>query len=77
MASAGWVRLKGFRFPMSYRVRCRMARLLTLGKVRASYTYYPNSVLIRIEFDESRMETVLEHVRRILREWGRQNQIAM
>ncbi len=54
-----------------------MARLLTLGKVRASYTYYPDSVLIRIEFDESRMETVLEHVRRILREWGRQNQIAM
>ncbi len=75
MGSSGYVRLQKFKFPVSYRIRCKMARFLTGGKIRATYENQPDFVLITIEFDESQMERVLGHVTRIIKEWGRQNQI--
>ncbi len=75
MGSSGYVRLEEFKFPLAYRIRCKLARFLTGGKIRATYEYRPDSVLISIEFHESQMETVLGHVTKIIKEWGRQNQI--
>ncbi len=71
------MRLPRFKFPLSYRIRCKLARFLTGGKIRATYENHFDSVFIKIEFDESQMERVLGHITKIVKEWGRQNQISV
>lgn len=71
------MRLTNFRMPFSYKVRCKLSRLLTLGKVKASYRYYQDNVLIRIEFDGAYLVTVLQRLSQLLKAWGRQNGIHM
>ncbi len=75
MAAVGWVRLTKFRMPFTYRIKCKLSRLLTRGRIRASYERNPNSVLIRIQFDGAYLETVLERFSGLIREWGRQNHV--
>jgi hypothetical protein len=75
MSSTGWIRLKKFNLPFTYRLKYRLSGPLTLGKIKTSYRYHQDSVLITIEFDGESLKTVLENLSELLREWGRQNNV--
>ncbi len=75
MASVGWIKLRRFNLPLTYRLKYRLSGLLTGGRIRTSYRNSHDGVLIRTEFDGETLETVLQNLSGLLKEWGRQNEI--
>ena len=77
MPSRAWLRLENFKVPFSLRVKCMFARLLTLGRIKPDYRCHNTSVSLKVEFEGEYLELVVEHFRRVIREWGKQNNIVV
>jgi hypothetical protein len=77
MSSYAWLRLKNFRVPLGLRIKCMFGRLLTLGKVKPRYSCDDDTVLLRVEFEGDYLEMIVEHFRKMVGEWGRQNNIPL
>ncbi len=72
MSSRGWVRFEKFRLPLSYKVKCRLSKIVSRGRIKASYSHSSDSVVIRVEFDGSKVDSVTKELSGLIEEWARQ-----
>lgn len=73
MASKGWIKLNNFKIPLSYRIKLKMASYVYLGRIKTSYRYDTDGVLITAEFNGDKLGKVINELSGLIREWEKQN----
>ena len=73
MASKGWIKLSNFRIPLTHRIKLRMARYVFLGRIKTSYHYDTDSVIITAEFSGDKLGRVINELSALIKEWEKQN----
>ncbi len=73
MASKGWIKLSNFKIPLTHRIKLKMARYVFLGRIKTSYKYNTDSVLITAEFDGNMLGRVINELSGLIKEWEKQN----
>jgi|GEM_PF-3580014 hypothetical protein len=73
MTSKGWIKLNNFKIPLTRRIKLKMARYVFLGRIKTSYQYNTDSVLITAEFRGDKLGRVINELSELLKEWEKQN----
>lgn len=73
MSSKGWIKLKNFKIPLTHRIKLKMAKYVSAGKIKTSYQYDMGGVTITTEFTGDKLGKVIDELSGLIKEWEKQN----